>query len=209
MQVKVKPKKCKNCGQTYTPKFKTTEPCPNYDCRVALLPKVMDKVKSENKKAAARELKALKVKVTDWRKKLQLKLQEIARLIDYGQPCLAKGTTTGQLQGGHINSRGGHSNIALNLHNIHRQSAQSNHWQSDDRLMHEGVKREYGIEYYNELQSLLGFQMPKYTADDWMKMYRTACSISNELKKNLKVNDTAARIDLRTRFNKMIGIYTQ
>lgn len=198
-----KPKKCKVCGNEFNP-FKSTERVCSMQCALSGAKVV---VRGQNKAAVDKVVKELKAKNTDWREKLQVKLQEIARLIDYGQPCLAKGNKPKQTHGGHIWSKGAHSNIALNLHNIHRQSAQSNHFQSDDRLMHQGVIREYGQEYYDKLQSLLGFKMPKFTNDDWLEMYRIACSISNDLKRNLRVNDTAARIELRSRFNKMIGIY--
>lgn len=200
-----KPKNCKNCGAEFEP-FKSTERVCSLNCALAGAKVV---VRGKNKAAVDKVMKELEVKVTDLRGKLQTKLQEIARLIDYGQPCLAKGHHAKKYDGGHVFARGGHSNIALNLHNIHRQSAQSNHFQSDDRLMHQGVIREYGQEYYDKLQSLLGFKMPKFTNEDWLEMYRIACSISNDLKRTLHVNDTKTRIELREKFNKMIGIYGQ
>lgn len=198
-----KTKKCKQCGSEFNP-FKSTERVCSLQCALAGAKVV---VRGQNKAAVDKVMNELKAKTTDWRGKLQTKLQEVARLIDHGQTCLAKGNHPKQLHGGHIWGKGSHSNIALNLHNIHRQSAQSNHFQSDDRLMHQGVIREYGQEYYDKLQSLLGFKMPKFTNEEWMEMYRTACSISNDLKRNLQVNDTKTRVELREKFNKMIGIY--
>lgn len=205
MQVKqIKLKKCKCCKAEFKP-FKSTEKVCSLHCSLSLA-KVVTAQKETKRQAV--EHKLLKVKITDWRKLLQSKLQEIARLIDYGQPCLATQREAKQYHGGHVFSRGSHSNMALNLHNIHRQGAQSNHFQSDDRLMHEGVKREYGLQYYENLSNLQGFQLPKFTNEDWHEKYKTACLISRELKAGQRVLNRDERIIERGHVNSMIGIYT-
>lgn len=193
----MKPPKCRYCGNDYV-KFKSTQVVCSHSCAVKLA----------KKNRVDAEVKQLKIKVTDWRKKLQSKVQEIARLIDYGLPCLATGKDAKQYHGGHVYSRGGNKNIALNLHNIHRQSAQSNHYQADDVLMREGLVREYGQEYLDKLTELKGFVMPKYSNDEYMAMYEIACNEANRLKKDKRVRSVSERIAERDRVNLCLGIYT-
>jgi len=161
------------------------------------------KVKADKKK----EHKKAKIKVENWKKKLQLKVQEIARLIDHGQDCLARQIPCKQAHGGHVYSKGGHTEMRFNLHNIHRQSAYSNTFQNDDDLMKEGIVREYGQEYRDFLDFLKGQEVPKYSNLEYHEFYKKACKIANELRKDLKVNDAQTRIKLRNKANTEIGLY--
>ena len=68
---------------------------------------------------------------TDWGPKLQDVVNAIVRTIDKDLLCLAR-NKRGQMHAGHVYARGGNATIRYNLHNIHRQSAQSNHHQNDD-----------------------------------------------------------------------------
>ena len=142
-----------------------------------------------------------------WRPKLQTTLQEIARIIDFGQKCLARKYRPGQMHGGHIFSKGGNSNIALNLHNIHRQSSHSNYNQSDDGLIRDNLEEEYGKEYHDFLKGLRKHQMRKISNLEFMEIYRHACKIRNRMKKQLKVNSLQDRIRLRNEVNFELGIY--
>jgi hypothetical protein len=155
------------------------------------------------------EHKELKNKITDWTKKLQDKVQEIARLIDKGQPCLARGYTNCQFHGGHVISRGAGANIKLNLHNIHRQSAQSNHWQNDDALMKKGLEFEYGVNYLNFIEELRRCPVPKYTNEEYQMFYSIACGIATRLKKEGKEYNLEERIELRNQINMELGIYSE
>jgi len=155
------------------------------------------------------EFKELKNKVTDWNKRLQDKVQEIVRLIDKGQPCLARGYTDCRFHGGHVISRGAGANIKMNLHNIHRQSAQSNHWQNDDALMKKGLEFEYGLNYLNFIEELRRCPVPKYTNEEYQMFYSLACGISNRLKKAEKEYNLEERIELRNQINLELGIYSE
>jgi len=109
--------------------------------------KLLIKAKTDVKIEKRKEFKALKNDIVDWKPKLQMKINLIVRLIDKGLPCLARGVNAKQMHGGHIFSRGSNRTMRYNLHNIHRQSAQSNHFQNDDGLLREGLSNEYGYEY--------------------------------------------------------------
>ena len=144
----------------------------------------------------------------NYKVKLQSKVQEIARIIDHDLPCLAR-NKFGQMHGGHIYSKGSSPNCRFNLHNIHRQSAQSNHWQNDDYLLREGLKKEYGEEYFEFILSLRNTTPAKYTNKDFEEFYKMACKIAVTLKKNITPipYSVEERIELRNDINKTLGIY--
>jgi len=171
--------------------------------------KKIEKAKKQVRDKEKKADKELKDKVTDWNKKLQKKVQEIARLIDSGQPCLARGYTDCQFHGGHVISRGAGANIKMNLHNIHRQSAQSNHWQNDDALMKKGLEFEYGINYLNFVENLRRCPVPKYSNEEYQRFYSIACGISNRLKKAEKEYNLDERIEFRNQINLELGIYSE
>ena len=161
------------------------------------------KVQKEERKKTKEE----REKLMDWRSKLQTEIQKICRLIDIGLPCLARGYHADQLHGGHIFSRGSNSTMALNLHAIHRQSAQSNHFQNEDGLLREGLIKEYGQEYYEFISELRRTPQIKYSNIEYKEFYRLACSISNMLKKKGARYELKERIQMRNEINVTLGIY--
>lgn len=122
-------------------------------------------------------------------------------------PCLATQKHARQIHGGHVLSRGSQPSIKYNLHNIHRQSAQSNHWQADDIKMREGLEREYGKEYLDFVLSLKQTRALKFTKPQYLAFYRIACDIVNDLRKQGKTFNTKERIEMRNKLNIKLGIY--
>jgi hypothetical protein len=171
--------------------------------------KKMDKAKKQIESKEKKADKELKDIVTNWKKKLQQKINEIVRLIDKGQLCLARQINAGQLHGGHVFSSGANKNFTYNAHNIHRQSAQSNHWQNDDALMKEGLEREYGRSYLLFVTGLKQTPVPKYSNQEYQMFYSLACGISNRLKKAEKEYNLEERIELRNKINLELGIYSE
>ncbi len=167
------------------------------------------RVEKAKKKAEKERDRVMRENLTDWRAKLQQRLQEIARLIDIGQPCLALGYHAGQIHGGHVYSKGSNKTISLNLHNIHRQSAQSNHSHNDDGLLREKLAIEYGEGYLDFLGGMRACPALKYTNSEYMKMYRLANDIANLLKREGKNYDVHGRIKLRNEINISLGIYPE
>lgn len=143
-----------------------------------------------------------------FKERLQTKIQEITRLIDKGLPCLATGVIPKQIHGGHVYARGGNSYMAMNLHNIHRQSAQSNHFQNDDGLMKEGIKNEYGENYLNFISELRRTPCPEITPLEYGAIYKKACKIANKLTKLGLTYSVKKRIELRNEINLELGIYS-
>lgn len=140
----------------------------------------------------------------DYREILQSQVQTLARMVDNGLPCLATGRT-GQIHGGHVYARGGNSSMALNLHNIHRQCAQSNHFQNDDGLMKEGLLNEYGQAYADFVSELRRTPQLRYNKAE----YEQFCKVARKLIKEFEYpeNSPKARIEKRNYINEVLGIY--
>lgn len=153
------------------------------------------------------DLVKAKKETTDWNKKLQAKINLIVRLIDYGLPCLAKGIKAKQMHAGHVFSRGSNPTLRFNLHNIHRQSAQSNHFQNEDGLFREGLIKEYGIEYFEFISNLRQMKDLKLTTDNYIELYKKASKIALRLSKEQREYSLTERIKLRNQINAELKIY--
>lgn len=171
----------------------------NGKIKVAKLSLKVSKPKFDYKKA--------KENTTDWNKKLQKKINLIVRLIDYNQPCPAKGKLANQMHAGHVFSRGSNPNLRYNLHNIHRQSAQSNHFQNEDGLFRDGLTKEYGISYYEFISNLRASDKLKITTIEYINLYKIASKIALFLKKDVKEYTLLERIELRNKYNLELNIY--
>lgn len=155
-----------------------------------------------------KEFKNKKESIIDYSKKLQEKVNEIVRLIDVGLPCLARGYHPNQIHAGHIFSRGSNQSIRYNLHNIHRQSAQSNHYQNEDGLLREGLIKEYGKEYYDFILALRQTPSLEYSNQEFKELNKHASAIARQLKKEGRIFPTTEeRIFMRNEINKQLGIY--
>lgn len=132
---------------------------------------------------------------------------EIARLIDHEQPCIATGNF-GKMSGGHYHSVGSNRTTALNLHNIHIQSFQSNGPKGGDNIKYrEGLKTTYGSEYLEYIESMPQTRPVKLYKDDLMVLKSKASKIRNRLKKNPIKLPPKARIRMRENINQELGIY--
>lgn len=204
--------KCKICKSKFERKRAIQPVCNNYDCMVAYAKKVAEKATQKKIKQEKQERKALKEKLkvntTNWKNKLQTKVQEIARLIDKGLTCIARGNSN-QIHGGHVFPKKGNECMRFNLHGIHRQGAHSNHFQNDDAVMREGVAREYGEKYLEFIKSLTKQPVPKLNNLEYKEKYEIACEISNRLRKLDKEYSLQERIELRNQINLELGIYTK
>lgn len=143
--------------------------------------------------------------------KLQEVVNSIARLIDYGLPCLATGRVPEKMHGGHVFSVKNNEHIRFNLHNIHRQSLQSNYFEAHDALMREKLAEEYGDEYYENLVRLKRETVLKPTGKELAEAYERALKGRRELRAaNKALNSPRSvkeRIKLRNEMNAKINLY--
>lgn len=167
------------------------------------------KVKKDVKKKQKERANKMKSDCTNWLQKSQTKVQEIVRLIDYGQTCTATDKPIKQAHGGHIHPKGGHPECRLNLHNIHIQSAYSNTYRNDDGKMKEGIDRIYGKEYRTFVENLANKAIVKHSNSFYEQVYKDACKVANELRKDLRKRDKLERLTLRNEINTRLGIYPE
>jgi len=170
--------------------------------------RIMPKVDISLKKIKYQKTKEQRESLTNWKNKLQTEIQLIARLIDKDLPCLARGKF-GKMAGGHIFSKGGHSQMRFNLHNIHRQSFASNNCQNDDGLLREKLEIEYGTEYLEFIKSLRKFEVPNKTNKEYQELYYNALEVTKTLKKTDRTYSLKERIELRNELNLKIGLYSE
>lgn len=193
--------KCKGCGKRFTPKNASQAVC-SFDCLMAY------RVKEKTREARKVKKQYYANHLPTIFKKLQKEINGLARDVDYGLPCLAKGTYPNQMHGGHVFSVGSSNGMRFNLHNIHRQSAQSNHFQNEDGLLREGLKSEYGDAYFDFLNSMRGFTLPKESASYWNDILKTTREARREVQKSVnRILTVKERIELRNSLNNTLGIY--
>jgi hypothetical protein len=205
------PKKCKNCGEPFTPKYSSFEKyCQKKDCLFKYAMEVVEKKRQAQKKLADKKWKEQKAdfkeKTSNWKNKLQVEINKIVRLIDKDLPCLAR-KRGGKMAAGHVFSRGSSPPIRYNLHNIHRQNTQSNHFQNDDGLLREGLVNEYGQQYMDFISELRRTPQLHYKDFEYKEFTKKAQGIVLSLTK-LNLNYSLKnRILLRNRINEELGIY--
>ena len=142
-------------------------------------------------------------------KVLQPVINEIVRLIDYGQPCIASGVTTGKFSAGHFISVGANRATALNLHNIHIQAYHSNGPQGGQPIEYlEGLKEVYGDEYAVFVMQFRGYtRKHKISKQEMEQAYPKARRVRNWLKKRKRKWSATDRIRLRNMVNSYLGLY--
>jgi hypothetical protein len=172
--------------------------------------RLLPKAKAKAKASIAKQERKAKKSFINYSGKLQSKIQELARLIDIGLPCLARGIHPNQMHGGHVFSKGHNKTIAFNLHNIHRQSAQSNHFGNDDGIFRDGLVKEYGLSYFEFISELRQCPPIKLTNDEYKKKYQLASKLARDLRANGYVSKSPEeRIEMRNAINKLLNIYSE
>jgi hypothetical protein len=171
------------------------------------------KAKIEVKREDKKETKERKIKLltTDNYRKTYVQpiINEIARLIDYGQPCIATGNYEGKMAGGHYHSVGSSRTTALNLHNIHIQSFHSNgpSGGGDNIRYREGLIRVYGKEYYEMVENLKSIPPLHLSKEDLIEIKSKAEKVRSDLKRDLQVYSPEKRILMRDCVNNILEIY--
>jgi iron only hydrogenase large subunit-like protein len=207
-EIKIKSKKCKVCGGSFTPKRSTLEQVCSIDCAIILgKSKVKKEVLANNKKETSILREKLKT-LSEWKKDLQVEINSIVREIDKGWPCIATNSFDGKKNAGHYISVGSNQTLRFHLENIFIQSEHSNSWKSGDTIRYqEGIKKTFGVDYMEYMNGLQQIQPIQLTIND----VKEKIPIARGLLKWLKLQDrkftTEERISLRKEFNNQLGIY--
>ena len=205
--------RCKHCKTKFEPKYFLQRFCLETDeCIIAF----NEFVKAEKSKSEAKKWKQEKEVIkenlkttTDFEKELEKPINKIAVLIDKGSGCIScKGQKTPQ--GGHYRSVGANKTLRYNLHNIHLQDYYCNVEKSANIIEYDnGLIERYGKEYWEYVKFDLPrtYKIIKLTKDDYIEKTKIAKSIVKHLELENKTYSPTERIELRTKFNNLIGIY--
>jgi len=211
-------KKCKYCKDKFVPKFFNQKDCGKDECRDKFVKETIAKANKKKEKELKKQQTQIKKEnrieksniktLSEWKGMLQPLINQIARLIDFGQPCIATGSYNGKMNGGHCIAIGANSILRYNLHNIHIQSEHSNSYKGGDNIRYkQGIELIYGKEYLDYINSLQSCPTINLTTLDIQKIMPIVKAIIKELKAKEEIYDPDERIGLRNKFNKMIGIY--
>jgi len=173
-----------------------------------VIPKAKAILKTEQTKSD--KAKRLEILSPDGFRKqfLQPCINKIARLIDYGHPCIATGNY-GKENGGHYRSVGSNRTTALNLHNIFIQSFESNHFKSGDPIKFRiGLIETFGNDYFEFVDGLIKTPDLKLSKSEMITIYGKAKIVENRLSKSPEKRSNDERLNLRNQINLELGIYS-
>lgn len=204
-----KQKNCIECGKLFNQYNSLVKVC-STECAIKVA-KV--KTKKEVSKQWQKEKKEIKEKLmtkSDLEKLLQKEINTIVRLIDKGFVCISTQKPLNEkFDAGHFYSVGSNPTLRFNLLNIYAQSVYANQYLSGDQINFiNGIKENYG----SGLKSIVlrlkqDYPIIKLTQDELKEKTLIARSIVKHLKIENKTYNSIERIELRKKFNKMIGIY--
>lgn len=198
----LKRRKCKNCPNRFIP-FRPLQQACSPACAIVLGRKLIEKQEANKWKTIKNGLKTMSF----YEKKLQNEVNTIARLIDYGQTCISC-NKNGKPQAGHRHSIGANKTIRFNLHNLHFQDYRCNVELSGNPDNYDkGLTEKYGQQYQEYVNQTLVCDYPvlKWSKDELIEATAKARKIIRDYQH--KILEAKERIEIRTKFNKEIGIY--
>lgn len=132
----IKPRKCKNCPERYTPARPMQTAC-SVACAVALAQKARDKAQAENAKEERKVDRVRKERLktrSDYIKEAQVAFNAFIRERDHEMPCiccghpLGAGEVGGAYDCGHYRSVGSAPHLRFDDRNAHAQRKVCNRW---------------------------------------------------------------------------------
>lgn len=143
---KIKLKKCKQCGNLFTPTYSTTQVICGYNCAITYgLAKKVEKDKKDWAKEKKERKEAL-MNHSDWLKIFQVIFNEFIRLRDKGLKCISC-PNKNPSDAGHYKSRGANPELAFNEFNTNLQCRKCNgYWGGNIIEYRKGLIEKYGLE---------------------------------------------------------------
>ena len=153
------PKKCKVCGEKYTPKSNTLEPCPKYECRLVLWDKANKKLAAQAKKEQREIKRQAKEKLKTYSQRVnevKVIFQKYIRMRDAKLPCISCGAATSSVwDAGHYKKAELYSGVIFNELNTNKQCGKCNRYLGGNELNYRvGLINKIGIERVLELEEL-------------------------------------------------------
>lgn len=218
-----KTRKCTICKCRFEPKFDGLAPvCLDPKCIIAYskIHREKERLKADKKRKA--EIREWKKEATfrlkkhgDVESELQHIINKITAIIDKGMNCICCDspiTKFNPANAGHRFAIGGNNSLRFNLHNIHRNGVCCNKHKSGNADGYdEGLVTIYGSDYFNyvkhELKGL--YPLVKLSKEELEEKKKVARQIIRELEKLDMTYPPKVRIELRNKYNELIGIYLQ
>ena len=175
----MKPKKCKACGEKFTPTYTTTQRVCSPKC-------ALDLAKTQRDKRKLAETKAFRANFLLNDRSHQLKLAQKAfnkfiRLRDKDDPCISCGRHhKGQYHAGHYRSVGSAPHLRFNELNVSKQcSACNNHLSGNIAQYRIGLINKIGIENVEWLES--NNDAKKYSIEEIIEIKKKYLKLCREL----------------------------
>ena len=202
--------RCHQCKAKYIPRFFLQKTCEDVKCIIEYSKILKEKKEAKEWSDRKKKMSFDNYSSDGYRSKvIQPLVNEIARLIDFGLPCISSGTI-GKPQGGHYISTGANNSISLNLHNIHIQSYHSNVELSGDEARYRlGLIKWYGNDYFEFIEGLRHIKGIDLSKQRLSELKPLITQIRNDLKRESKKYSPQERIELRNEVNEKIGIYSE
>jgi hypothetical protein len=205
--------KCKHHKEKFVPKYPFQKFClSDEECIKAF----NEWVKEEKEKKKAKEWQKEKKEIEEslktkssYEKDLEKPINKIAVLIDKGSGCISCNSHKSP-QGGHYRSVKSNGTLRFNLHNIHLQDYYCNVEKSANIIEYDnGLIERYGKEYWEYVKFELTekYKYAGLTINELKEKTQIAKQIVKYLEAENKTYNAKERIELRNKFNKMIGIY--
>jgi hypothetical protein len=197
---------CKICNGSYEKK-RPLQKCCSPKCAYESV--MISKEKTQAKNNAI--LEEARETTSDLRHKLQTEINKLIRAIDYGQPCISCGVLKQHMEAGHFwhKSKNSASECTFHLWNLSSQCKYCNRFQNGNLSKYgQGIEKIYGEEIYNLLHDLPTMYRGLNWSKDELKEFIRVAKLINKSMPKQEVYTTEKRIELRSKFNNQLNIYT-
>ncbi len=168
----MKPKKCKNCGETFTPTMPMQSVCCPFPCAVELAKKCKEKAGKKERSTALKAFNDSDKNVLK-RKAIQV-FNEYIRKRDKDLPCVSCGHKDGvrQIHAGHYRPAGNVAILRFDERNVHAQcSICNNHLSGNLVNYRKELISRIGLDQVEELEAT---NEPKqYTIEEYAEIIKT------------------------------------
>ena len=171
-------------------------------------------VEEQRQKAWRKKKKEIKQKLkthSNYQKDLQVHINKLVRVIDFGNPCMMCGNARmKRVNGCHYHSVGSNNSLRFNLFNIWAGCHSCNHEKGGNILGYDDqLIGWYGRDKWEFIKFGLRKKHPeiKLSAQEIKEKIQIAKQIEKDLKADLKVRGSIDRWEIRDRINKQLGIY--
>lgn len=209
--------KCKHCKERFKPYSNSTlvKYCLKTDeCLKAGLKWAKEQKEIQRAKNWAKKKAKMKENIkshSDYQNDLQKIINRIARLIDFGNPCMMCGNARmKRVNGCHYHSVGSNNSLRFNLFNIWAGCHSCNSEKGGNILGYDDqLIGWYGRNRWEFIKFGIREKYPliKLSAEELKDKIKLAKAIEKQLKADLKVRQSIDRWELREDINKQLGIY--